>query len=89
MISSQLLHKVAKAHAQYEVDSMSLDELKSAAMDSRLSEMFNAAGSIDRENLLENLLQRFDGDTDAMREYMVEQGVSDSDAETAIAEFMA
>lgn len=68
---------------------MSLDELKSAAMDSRLSEMFNAAGSIDREHLLENLLQRFDGDTDAMREYMVEQGVSDSDAEAAIAEFMA
>lgn len=68
---------------------MSLDELRSAAMDSRLSEMFNAAGSIDRESLLENLLQRFDGDTDSIREYMVEHGVTDSDAEAAIAEFMA
>lgn len=79
---------------------MSLDELKSAAMDSRLSEMFNAAGSIDRESLLENLLQRFDGDTDAVRRYMVEQGgfdpgdakavaAADGAIEKAIAEFMA
>ena len=89
MISSELLYKVAKDHSQYEVDSMSLDELRSAAMDSRLSEMFNAAGGIDCDNLLENLLQRFDGDTDAMREYMVGHGVTDANAEAAIAEFMA
>jgi hypothetical protein len=84
-----LIRKVAKAHAQYEVDSMSPDELRSAAMDNRLSELYNAAGGIDKESLLDALLSRFDGNTDAVREYMVSHGVAYADAEKAIAAFMA
>ena len=88
LISSEVLRKIAHSHAQYEVDSMSLDELKSAAIDSRLSEMSNAAGGVDQVLLLENLIQRFDGDTDTIRQYMVAHGVTDHIAEQAIVEFM-
>jgi hypothetical protein len=82
------LQKIAEAFARKEVDSMSLDEMRSAAIDSRLSELHNCAGGIDSLLLLDSLLQDNDGDTDRMREFMVANGANDSDAEKMIAEFM-
>lgn len=82
------LHKIAEAYARKEVDSMSLKELRSAAIDSRLSELHNCAGGIDSELLLDSLLLNNDGDTDLVREFMVANGADDSDAEKMIAEFM-
>jgi hypothetical protein len=82
------LQKIAEAFARKEVDSMSLDKMRSAAIDSRLSELHNCAGGIDSLLLLDSLLQDNDGDTDRMREFMVANGANDSDAEKMIAEFM-
>ena len=80
--------QIAKAFAAHEVDSMSIDELRTTAIDSRFSELCNAAGSIDSELLLDSLLQDSGGDTDAMRAFMVAHGADDKEAEQIIAQFM-
>jgi hypothetical protein len=89
MFSQPTLRKVAEALCKREVDSMSLDELRNAAIDSRISEFQNAAGGVSQNDLLDSLLMRFDGDTDLVREFMVENGMDEDDAEVAIANFMA
>jgi|LakMenE01Jun11ns_1017448.scaffolds.fasta_scaffold9529143_2 hypothetical protein len=89
MFDQSLIRKIAEAHCQRDVDSMSLDELRNAAMDSRMSELQNAAGGVSQDDLLDSLLMRFDGDTDLVREFMVENGADGADAEEAIAKFMA
>jgi hypothetical protein len=89
MIDQSLIRKIAEAHCQRDVDSMSLDELRNAAMDSRMSELQNASGGISQDELLDSLLMRFDGDTNLMWEFMVNHGADGADAEEAIAKFMA
>lgn len=89
MFGQATLRKVVEALCKRDVDSMSLDDLRSAAIDSRISEFQNAAGGISQDKLLDSLLMRFDGDTDLVREFMVENGMDEDDAEVAIAKFMA
>jgi hypothetical protein len=88
MFDQSLIRKIAEAHCQRDVDSMSLDELRNAAMDSRMSELQNAAGGVSQDDPLDSLLMRFDGDTNLVREFMVENGANEADAEAAIAKAM-
>ncbi len=81
--------ELANAFAKEEVDSMSLDELQSAARESRVSEVCNAAGGIDVVMLLESIFLRYDGDTDLAREFMVKNGVDDNEAERMLSDFMS
>jgi hypothetical protein len=89
MFDQSLIRKIAEAHCQREVDSMSLDELRNAAMDSRMSELHNAAGEVSQDDLLDSLLMRFGGDIGLVVEFMAENGADGEDAEAAIAEFIA
>lgn len=85
------LYKIAEAYANKVVDSMSFDELRSAAFNGRYLELHDCGDStrnIDKESLIDSLVCLFDGDTDRVREFMVANGANDSDAEKMIAEFM-
>lgn len=88
MISNELLYKIAETDAQYDVDSMSPEELRAEAEESRMRHVQDAAGRIDMLTLFETLLNRFYGDTDAMREFVVSCGVSDLLAKEVIADFV-
>lgn len=81
--------ELANAFAKEEVDSMSLNELQSAARDSRVSELCNAAGGIDEEMLLESIILRYDSDTNLAREFMTKNGLDDKEAEKLISDFMS
>jgi hypothetical protein len=88
-MDQSVARELANAFAKEEVDSMSLDELQSAARESRVSEVCNAAGGIDVEMLLESILLRYDGDSDLARGFMVKNGLDDGEAEKYISDFMS
>lgn len=86
-LSTDQLTNVLKSHVRSVIAGMDMDDLVTYAQEKMLDSYEGEDGEIEY-NLINELMNELDTNSDAVVDFMVDAGVNEEDAHKAIVEFM-